>query len=131
KIRLCAPVIVLLEIDEPQIQQHALLPRAQSQCALVNLDRPRVAQCARIDHAEVAHCPDVPGFRLQNLAETDLRGCVVAFPERCRRAFEDFLRRSEEHTSELQSRFDLVCRLLLEKKKKNKKMCVYLLHCNN
>src|SRR5699024_11988441 len=26
--------------------------------------------------------------------------------------------RSEEHTSELQSRFDLVCRLLLEKKKK-------------
>src|SRR5438874_12817752 len=32
--------------------------------------------------------------------------------------------RSEEHTSELQSRRDLVCRLLLEKKKKNKK-------CNN
>src|SRR5207249_8200214 len=27
--------------------------------------------------------------------------------------------RSEEHTSELQSRFDLVCRLLLEKKKTN------------
>src|SRR5699024_12723955 len=27
--------------------------------------------------------------------------------------------RSEEHTSELQSRFDLVCRLLLETKKKN------------
>src|SRR5207249_8853508 len=30
------------------------------------------------------------------------------------------VQRSEEHTSELQSRFDLVCRLLLEKKKKNK-----------
>src|SRR5699024_12680799 len=29
-----------------------------------------------------------------------------------------FATRSEEHTSELQSRFDLVCRLLLEKKKK-------------
>src|SRR5699024_11668251 len=28
------------------------------------------------------------------------------------------LGRSEEHTSELQSRFDLVCRLLLEKKKR-------------
>src|SRR5699024_12004725 len=28
--------------------------------------------------------------------------------------------RSEEHTSELQSRFDLVCRLLLEKKNKRK-----------
>src|SRR5699024_11993260 len=31
---------------------------------------------------------------------------------------EDTGDRSEEHTSELQSRFDLVCRLLLEKKKK-------------
>src|SRR5690554_7026030 len=30
-------------------------------------------------------------------------------------------RRSEEHTSELQSRPHLVCRLLLEKKKKNRK----------
>src|SRR5689334_23407192 len=29
--------------------------------------------------------------------------------------------RSEEHTSELQSQFHLVCRLLLEKKKKNTK----------
>src|SRR5689334_25406140 len=31
----------------------------------------------------------------------------------------DELGRSEEHTSELQSQFHLVCRLLLEKKKKN------------
>src|SRR5699024_7088997 len=31
-----------------------------------------------------------------------------------------FLGRSEEHTSELQSRFDLVCRLLLEKKKRER-----------
>src|SRR5438105_8652360 len=35
------------------------------------------------------------------------------------------LSRSEEHTSELQSRVDLVCRLLLEKKKKkNIRSCV-------
>src|SRR5437773_4926933 len=31
-------------------------------------------------------------------------------------------KRSEEHTSELQSHHDLVCRLLLEKKKKKKKI---------
>src|SRR5689334_24662907 len=31
------------------------------------------------------------------------------------------VRRSEEHTSELQSQFHLVCRLLLEKKKKKQK----------
>src|SRR5437588_6863731 len=33
--------------------------------------------------------------------------------------------RSEEHTSELQSHSDLVCRLLLEKKKKIKKIHIY------
>src|SRR5699024_11767866 len=33
----------------------------------------------------------------------------------------EILNRSEEHTSELQSRFDIVCRLLLEKKKKTTK----------
>src|SRR5205809_2587412 len=32
--------------------------------------------------------------------------------------------RSEEHTSELQSRLHLVCRLLLEKKKKKKYTCI-------
>src|SRR5438105_5223571 len=35
--------------------------------------------------------------------------------------------RSEEHTSELQSRVDLVCRLLLEKKKKTKIDCRHML----
>src|SRR2546428_4356626 len=39
---------------------------------------------------------------------------AAAFPEPER---ERALPRSEEHTSELQSRSDLVCRLLLEKKK--------------
>src|SRR2546422_8332302 len=34
------------------------------------------------------------------------------------------LRRSEEHTSELQSRLHLVCRLLLEKKKKKTSTCL-------
>src|SRR6266436_7745081 len=34
-------------------------------------------------------------------------------------SFGEYIERSEEHTSELQSRLHLVCRLLLEKKKKN------------
>src|SRR2546422_1882038 len=38
------------------------------------------------------------------------------------------LLRSEEHTSELQSRLHLVCRLLLEKKKKNKKGITCITH---
>src|SRR5699024_11505790 len=43
---------------------------------------------------------------MSNRSETSL---LIIWPE--------LLLRSEEHTSELQSRFDLVCRLLLEKKK--------------
>src|SRR2546422_7121646 len=40
-------------------------------------------------------------------------------PKLKRNAIEHLVWRSEEHTSELQSRLHLVCRLLLEKKKKN------------
>src|SRR5687768_3842553 len=36
--------------------------------------------------------------------------------------------RSEEHTSELQSRLHLVCRLLLEKKKKHNISNIYILY---
>src|SRR2546422_4337661 len=36
--------------------------------------------------------------------------------------------RSEEHTSELQSRLHLVCRLLLEKKKENEKSATHSAH---
>src|SRR5687768_18290037 len=38
----------------------------------------------------------------------------------------DVLGRSEEHTSELQSRLHLVCRLLLEKKKKHRTEIIHL-----
>src|SRR5437667_8293571 len=41
------------------------------------------------------------------------------------------LKRSEEHTSELQSHHDLVCRLLLEKKKKKKKKENTVIHEKN
>src|SRR5207248_8245946 len=41
-------------------------------------------------------------------------------PCRCFSGCSFTVRRSEEHTSELQSPYDLVCRLLLEKKKQNK-----------
>src|SRR5690242_21208240 len=53
-----------------------------------------------------------------------IRSSVMSYPAiRMRRMRRDaFSRalRSEEHTSELQSHVNLVCRLLLEKKKKNK-----------
>src|SRR5436309_8854920 len=42
----------------------------------------------------------------------------------------DDVGRSEEHTSELQSRENLVCRLLLEKKKKKKNRPLHMLSSN-
>src|SRR2546426_2397213 len=41
----------------------------------------------------------------------------ASLAELTKRQLQDLLRRSEEHTSELQSPCNLVCRLLLEKKK--------------
>src|SRR2546421_5033097 len=46
----------------------------------------------------------------------------VRFDPLPRRGRSDVVVRSEEHTSELQSRSDLVCRLLLEKKKKKRSL---------
>src|SRR5260370_30653514 len=52
-------------------------------------------------------------FRSRN--ESGHKYCHIQHDDECR-----YERRSEEHTSELQSHLNLVCRLLLEKKKKNK-----------
>src|SRR3712207_8505546 len=46
-------------------------------------------------------------------------GIGITAPSRNKEAAYLYCQRSEEHTSELQSRQYLVCRLLLEKKKKN------------
>src|SRR2546427_2001289 len=45
---------------------------------------------------------------------------MAAHPDSVRSTAVKTRTRSEEHTSELQSQSNLVCRLLLEKKKKNK-----------
>src|SRR2546428_8642368 len=55
--------------------------------------------------------PLVPGYHGGNQAPDFLLDQAV------RIGFPVLIKRSEEHTSELQSRSDLVCRLLLEKKK--------------
>src|SRR5207302_6009408 len=64
-------------------------------------------------HVAVLHVQYTP-YRLREGEWGELRDTVS---ERALRVV-----RSEEHTSELQSRENLVCRLLLEKKKKNKKL---------
>src|SRR5437868_12893026 len=58
-----------------------------------------------------AQVDDNAGARRRDLGHRGAQLLAAVTPVRAERV------RSEEHTSELQSRFDLVCRLLLEKKK--------------
>src|SRR5204863_6019957 len=55
-------------------------------------------------------------FRSEKFVSCQVFGMTAI--SKCESASDAMVRRSEEHTSELQSRRDLVCRLLLEKKKK-------------
>src|SRR5207237_7615958 len=57
----------------------------------------------------------------------EARGVALAFDAHPRHSdLRECAERSEEHTSELQSHLNLVCRLLLEKKnKKNKEQTIY------
>src|SRR5437870_7361793 len=61
---------------------------------------------------------DALPISLDQAAQSDRRGCANADADHRQ---PQHLARSEEHTSELQSRGHLVCRLLLEKKNKTKK----------
>src|SRR2546422_2159746 len=71
-----------------------------------------------ITHTDLARAPGHPFYkRLNQLLD---EGKFDEFAEKeCAKFYAENNGRSEEHTSELQSRLHLVCRLLLEKKKKD------------
>src|SRR5207247_9479877 len=91
-----------------------LLPYTTSFRSRVKPDPRRRLAVGPIDDRDPADPGAAQGKRegAARLASADDRDVVVDRSAIGRRA----LRRSEEHTSELQSRVDLVCRLLLEKK---------------
>src|SRR5207249_11017461 len=66
----------------------------------------------------------VSTYSSSSIVSSDSERGVLFFPcnafAQFKKIFRESAKRSEEHTSELQSRFDLVCRLLLEKKKEKK-----------
>src|SRR3712207_8326409 len=67
--------------------------------------------------------PATPRFAMRSAYQEYVIICHVTATTSCL-----WPRRSEEHTSELQSRQYLVCRLLLEKKKKS--ICRMILFCD-
>src|SRR2546430_12550569 len=74
-----------------------------------------------LESTQVIHAPERRGLRQH--ARRILEGCSADKLFRLQRR----LRRSEEHTSELQSQSNLVCRLLLEKKKMSSIGCATML----
>src|SRR5688500_19187735 len=77
-----------------------------------------LAAAGRIEeHAVHGHASDRQLHRRSVARAAEVR----AVRHHARRCWKPGLQRSEEHTSELQSPCNLVCRLLLEKKKKKKR----------
>src|SRR2546430_2856414 len=80
-----------------------------------------------VDLTEIVNPNDV---LVRHLSSKQQLALEASLDIEARRSIRTELRtnRSEEHTSELQSQSNLVCRLLLEKKK-NKKLDVIRAHC--
>src|SRR5207249_11819431 len=81
-----------------------------------------LASVAAACGAKLVHVKPHGALYNQAVKNRELAEAIANGVSEAARAESDSLRkdidsRSEEHTSELQSRFDLVCRLLLEKKK--------------
>src|SRR2546426_7767360 len=77
--------------------------------------------------------PSIPNFHVRSVASAIVMATVApATKTRARGCSEESITRSEEHTSELQSPCNLVCRLLLEKKKTDKSISLTdSLHSSN
>src|SRR5699024_7443381 len=85
-----------------------------------SIDRYGYVQPIVVDRNHVIIAGHTRHMAMQELGMESAEVYVVDMPEEKARAYRvvdnKTGERSEEHTSELQSRFDLVCRLLLEKK---------------
>src|SRR5690606_40150349 len=111
----------------------ALAAAAPRSVAELQLHPDEIRARVHLRQPAVGNVAEIPGHRplplpVQVPAETEpggeLRVAAEAFPAIALLVveirFEQVRERSEEHTSELQSRENLVCRLLLEKKKKTR-----------
>src|SRR5439155_26086113 len=100
--------------------RQAVLSAGQKICAFKPADNRVTLLDAHVAVAERAY-----GFarnaRCEKIGKSKIASLVTPFVvARCLERRQNRASRSEEHTSELQSRGHLVCRLLLEKKKKNR-----------
>src|SRR2546422_2974898 len=107
------PVLRLLR--ERFTRERPLAGRRLSACLHVTTETANLAVTLQAGGADVALCASNPLSTQDDVAAHLVRDHgIKVFAIKG----EDHATRSEEHTSELQSRLHLVCRLLLEKKKK-------------
>src|SRR5438034_8576009 len=92
-----------------------MIPATLRRMELTNLRALSATDAARLIREGAIASEQYVAACLARVRETDARIGAWAFLD------PDHALRSEEHTSELQSHSDLVCRLLLEKKKNKKK----------
>src|SRR5699024_12086597 len=90
-------------------EQQSRLSYLTAVVQLVEIKSPSMPGCLKLLYAQ--RKTPTQTYRIKTAYNKLLK--ATQFPSRGVK----FGARSEEHTSELQSRFDLVCRLLLEKKK--------------
>src|SRR5690625_5589387 len=91
---------------------------------ILNLSSLFLSQAPRMESDRQPANPEIPAIRIipPGLSAEPARIDRPMRKEPASAAASPLLLRSEEHTSELQSRGHLVCRLLLEKKKSNRKL---------
>src|SRR2546421_12683627 len=112
-------IIAALRLILRRIEERLTRPAANAQADLLTL----LAEALPIDEQRYTECAFWTAFWGQVSTDKRLKRINAWVHREYMRLFERCLaqgwpERSEEHTSELQSRSDLVCRLLLEKKKK-------------
>src|SRR5260370_16992591 len=79
----------------------------------LNRDCPHLRSLTSFAFASALRCHAYPNPFLSSLNCPDLTNVLPRDQERCWSLGSTLVRRSEEHTSELQSHLNLVCRLLL------------------
>src|SRR2546422_1248948 len=99
----------MLRMDDPEVEEVGV-----DQVFDVRMKRAIAVLQALLDYYRVKKVPPIATVRRIDIEDAAL---AMVTGEFCLTDVALRLDRSEEHTSELQSRLHLVCRLLLEKKK--------------
>src|SRR5258707_10768691 len=114
---------VILDHTIPRMEYQGLRINAGQIVRVIDIEGEQVMDTVTLNASDPSEHSSMPWSNFLNKTWRLKKGHII-YSIRCNPMFKIIEEitpgRSEEHTSELQSRQYLVCRLLLEKKKKNK-----------